>query len=733
MIVKNIYGERVTFWIFALTLFISSAQAQNLQPVDYVDNFIGVRSEKGNCVIGPQLPFASICPSPQTPNGRDDGYHPQEPIRGFAQLVQSGTGWGTNGQIFFSPQVGLSIDEQGHDSPKSNETAKPYEYKVSLDRYKIDVSLSPSYHSAIYKFKFPKSHSASIILDLTHNLPMDIATYIHGNVYEGKVNIESANRNEITGYGIYEGGFGQGPYTVYFAAKINKKPQSYGTWLNGKKTQRSDNQALIQKNDRVGAYLQFNTATNENISLKVSVSYKSIEQAKIWLEAEIPDWNYDKVKETAKNTWNNTLKKIEVEGGTEKDKRLFYTALYHSHLMPRNRTNDSKAFGKDVPVWDDHFAVWDTWRTLYPLQILLNPDMVSGTINSFIARLKRYGKVKDAFVNGNEMTMEQGGNNVDNIIADAFVKKIKGVNWEEAYKVLKFNADNERLGSFAWRKEDSALNCYKQTGWIPAGKMSTSISLEYSYNDFCTSQVAKGLGKTEDYKKYLERSKQWVNLWDQSAENEGFKGFMTARNLDGTFVKLDVKKFAGSWNNYYYEGSGWVYSWFTPHQFEQLVKLNGGKKKFVAKLNYGYENKLLNYDNEPSFLTAQAFHYGGRSDLTSYWTREVMKEKFPEEGTFDNDDSGAMSSWYIFSAMGFFPNAGQDFYYLNGPMFKKITVHLSNDKLLTINAPNASSENIYVKSAKINGKKYTPFTFTHDRIKDGGTIDFEMSDMPLSK
>lgn len=724
---KKLFGARLTLWIFTLSLFIGSARAQNLQPVDYVDNFIGVRSEKGNCVIGPQLPFGSICPSPQTPNGRDDGYHPGEPIRGFGQLQQSGTGWGTNGQVFVSPQIGLAITEESHDSPKSDETAKPYEYRVMLERYKIGVALTPSYHSAIYRFIFPKSDNAHILLDLTHNLPMDIATYIHGNVYEGEVKIDPEEKNLLTGYGVYEGGFGQGPYTVYFAARISKNPVSYGTWLNGKIIQKSLSQPLQQKNDRVGAFLHFNTEEKETVYLKVSVSYKSVEQAKAWLTTEIPGWDYEKVKSAAKTIWNNTLKKIEVEGGTEKDKRLFYTAMYHSHLMPRNRTNDSKVFGQDVPVWDDHFAVWDTWRTLYPLQVLLNPDMVSGTINSFIARLKKNGKVKDAFVNGNEMTMEQGGNNVDNIIADAFVKKVKGINWEEAYKVLKFNADNERLGSFAWRKQDSTLNKYKQTGWIPAGKMSTSMSLEYSYNDYCIALVAKGLGKTSDYKKYNERSKQWVHLWDPSAESDGFKGFMTARNLDGTFMKLDVKKFAGSWNNYYYEGSGWVYSWFTPHQFDQLVKLNGGKQKFVEKLNYGYEHKLLNYDNEPSFLTAQAFHYGGRSDLTSYWTRGVMNEKFTEDGTFDNDDSGAMSSWYIFSAMGFFPNAGQDFYYLHGPLFNKITIHLTNGKDLIINAPNASAENIYVKRVKMNGKKYTRFLFTHNMIKNGGTIDFEMS------
>ncbi len=719
--------------MMVVTTHPCDAQTKAKQPVDYVNNRIGVGGDAGkandysNCVIGPQLPFGSINPSPQTKNGEDDGYNPQEPIRGFGQLQVSGTGWGTNGQLFLSPQTGLTIQDTLHDSPKQNETATPYEYGVTLTRYGIGVKLSPSYHSAIYQFQFPASDSASILLDITHNIPMDIKPVIRGTVSKGEVHFDDATHQSLSGYGIYQGGFGGGAYNIYYAAKISKQPAGYGTWINGAVSANTASQALLKSNDRVGAYVHYVTKKGEIIYMKIAVSYKSVEQAKGWLDAEIPGWDYEKTKETAKTIWNNALKKIEIEGGTEKDKTIFYSAFYHTQVMPRNRTNDSRAFDKDVPVWDDHFAVWDTWRTMYPLHALINQQMVSGTVNSFIARFKKYGMVRDAFVNGNDMNNEQGGNNIDNIIADAYVKGVPGIDWNEAYKVLKYDADNQRLGAYAWRKQDSALNTYKKQGWIPSGIMDVSMSLEYNYNDYCIAEVAKGLGKTDDYQYYFNRSRQWTNLWNKDAESDGYKGFIMPKNIDGKFENIDAKAYPGSWKNYFYEASSWNYSYFMPHQFKDLVALNGGNEPFAKKLNYGFENKLINYGNEPAFLAVHSFIYANRPDLTSYWVRHLMNQSFTLEGYPGNDDSGAMSAWYLFSAMGFFPNSGQPVYYLTGPLFTKVKMHMSNGKTLTISAPKASAENIYVQSVKVNGEKLNDYIISHDVISKGAVIEFDMS------
>jgi len=720
--------------IFAAAFFFNLqfktlAQETKKQLVDYIDPFIGVLDPESACVIGPQLPSASINPSPQTPKGNDDGYHPNEPIRGFCQLSVSGTGWGKYGQIFFSPQIGLAIGETEHDSPKENEVAKAYEYSVKLKRYGIKTDLTPSVHSAIYRFTFPESKNAHVVFDLSHHLAGDIKPELQGKVHAGNLAFTAGNTNEIKGMGTYSGGFGGGTYNVYYCIRFSKSPQSSGTWLNSVINAGATSEKLLKEDDRVGAYLQYHTKANEEIYMKVAVSFKSVEQATAWLDAEIPGFDYNGVKETAKQTWNKVLNKIVVEGGSEKDNRIFYTAFYHANLMPRNRTNDSRHFDEGVAVWDDHFAIWDTWRTLYPLQVLINPDMVSSTINSFIARLQKNNMVKDAYVAGNEMMSEQGGNNIDNVIADAYVKGIKGVNWNEAYKVVKFNADNERQGSYAWNKAD-ATNTYKEMGWIPVGRMSNSMTLEYAYNDFCAAQMAKKLGTKADFKKYTERSGKWTALWNPLAESDGFKGFIESKKLDGTFVALDLKKYPGSWKDHFYEGSSWTYSWFAPHQFNKLIELCGGKEMFVKKLQHGFENNLIDYGNEPAFLAAHAFHYANRSNLASLYTRKLMAKRFNEKGYSGNDDSGAMSSWFMFSSMGFFPNAGQDIYYLVGSSFKKVTLTMGNGKTINISAPNTSPENIYIKSVTINGKKWNKPWIQHKDIQDGATIVFDMSNTP---
>ncbi len=718
--------------VFFVVFSLSAAYCQEKLPVDYVDNRIGALDNESNCVIGPQMPFGSINPSPQTKNGEDDGYSPNEPIRGFGQLHVSGTGWGTNGQIFISPQTGVAVGETEHDSPKSGEQAFPYEYSVTLDRYHIGAKFTPSYHSVLYQFTFRASDSSNILLDITHNIPMDIKTVIGGSVIDANVMIDEKDNRIISGSGIYSGGFGGGAYPIYFFAMLNKKPLQISTWLNGVVSTGSNTRQQAEKNDRVGAIFHYRTKDREIIYLKIAVSYKSIEQARQWLDAEIPGWDYENLRLQARSAWNDALKKIEVSGGTEKAKTIFYTALYHAQLMPRNRTNDTKTFGKDIPFWDDHFAVWDTWRTVFPLHALINPAMVSSTVNSFIARFEKYGVVRDAFVNGNDMRSEQGGNNIDNIIAEAYLKGINGINWDKAYKVLKFDADNERLGSFMWRKQDSANNTYMQKGWIPAGIMSCSMTQEYAYNDYCIAEVAKGMGRKVDYKKYLWRSGQWVNLWNKNAESDGFKGFIMPRLRNGEFVSIDIKKYPGSWKNDFYEGTTWTYSWFAPHAFIKLVELNGGKEKFAAKLEYGFENNLIDYSNEPAFLAVQGFHYAGRDDLSSYWVRKLMRERFTEKGVPGNDDSGAMSAWYIFSAMGFFPNAGQNIYYLTGPLFNKVILHLGNGKELVITAPKASETNIYMKHVLLNGKRITSAIISYDDIKNGATIDFDMTNISLS-
>lgn len=723
-------------WMLILGIFfLYEAEAQS-KFYEYVDVNIGTLQtgtrDQGNCIIGPQLPFGAISPGPQTPNGHHDGYSPDENIRGFGQLHVSGTGWGKYGQIFLSPQIGLEINEEGHDSPKSHEKTSPYEYGVTLTRYGIRAEVTPARHSAIYRFVFPESKQSNIVLDLSHHLTKDIATIIGGEFSEGTISIDTTAMR-VSGYGEYFGGFGDGKYPVYFSAVFSKKPAGFGTWKNGVVNQGSTRETLTAVNDRLGIFLNYNTHENEEIYVKVGISMKSVENAQYFLDREIRDFNYESIKETAKEEWENELSKIKVEGVSKEEKTIFYTALYHAMLMPRNRTNNMRGFDKTAPVWDDQYAVWDTWRTLFPLMVLINPDMVADNINAFIERYKVNNVVKDAFIAGNDMIAEQGGNNIDNIIVDAYLKGIDGVNWNDAYKIIKEHAEGAtgRLGwqGFDGLKINDSLDGYKKNGWLPAGTMSCSYTLEYAYNDFCAATMAKAMGKFPDAERYFGRSGKWVNLWNPDAEIDGFKGFITPKNSDGTFLDIDLKKNWGSWHEYFYEANSWTYSFFVPHQTDRLIDLCGGNEVYVNRLIHAFENNLTNPANEQGFLTATSFIHAGRPDLSSKYIRGLLKG-YTSTSLPGNDDSGAMSSWYVFSSMGIFPNAGQDFYYLFGSKFAKSTITLQNGKEIVIESENASEDNIYVQSCTVNGEAWNQATIKHNVIGNGARIKFVMGSSP---
>jgi len=723
----------VPFLLFfgALALRSPFAAAQE-RPVDFVDPKIGASEDDSNCEIGPQLPFGSINPGPQTPNSNQNGYNPTQPIRGFGQLHVSGIGWGKYGQIFVSPQVGLAVGEADHDSPKSDELVRPNQYGVTLSRYNIRTEITPAAHSAIYRFTFPQTNDGSILIDITHNIPLDIVPFVGGTVSEGNVTIDTVLR-QIYGYGKYAGGFGSGAYNVYFCAVFNTLPSGFGTWMNGKISSANVEESLKKVNDRVGAFFKFHAQPGVPVLMKIAVSFKSIVQAEHWMSNEIPGWDFDTVSVEAESAWSNVLDKIQVEGGDAKARKIFYTALYHTMLMPRNRTGDLPGFADTAQVWDDQYAVWDTWRTLFPLMTLIQPEMVRGNIRSFIERLKKNGMVKDSFIGGVDMIEEQGGNDVDNIIADACVKGVGGVPWDEAYAVIKHNAENDRIGFQGFGNPgivDTVMASYKSRGWIPAGNMSCSKTLEYAYNDFCAAEIASVLNHREDFLKYLMRSKRWISLWNSEAASDGFKGFVMPKRSNGEWIPIDPKRRWESWKEYFYEGSSWTYSYFVPHQFATLVKISGGKEIFAAKLNHGLTDSLIDFSNEPAFLAVQSFQYAGRPDLAIFWSRKLAREGFTLVGVPGNDDSGAMSSWYVFTAIGFFPNAGQPLYYLTGPMWKKISIALENGKTLRIEAPEVSEKNIYVQSCEVNGKSWNHSWIDHNTIKDGATIRFDMGPAP---
>ena len=715
----------------------SGVFAQDL--VKYVNPWMGVIGQ-GSTSLGPQLPWGSVNPGPDTNDGHTDGYTPNNRIRGFSQLHVTGTGGpGKYGQFLISPQIGLNVAEDGHDSGKADEEAKASHYRVRLTNYNILCELTPTKHAAIYRFTFPKSSESHLAIDLAHTIPKDCSGARGGYADMGRVVVDP-KRKIIQGWGSYWGGWSSEPFFVYFAAKYSKSA-AFGTWKNGAIAPNTAMRKVSKKGDRIGAYLQFDTQENEQVFLKIAVSFTSIEKALAYLDAEIPAWDFEKTKAAASTAWNEKLRKIVIEGASEEEKTIFYTCLYNTMRMPRDRTGDNRNWKSNAPYWDDHYCVWDTWKTVFPLQAIINESMVRDNVNAFIDRYKHNGQVLDAFIAGNDRycawggdegyywERNQGGDNVDNVVADAFVKKVPGIDWKAAYQMLKNSADAERAASF--RAGDR--------GWVPFRKYEYGVfcsrSLEFSYNDFCVSQVAHGLGREEDAKKYQRRSRGWENMWNPNAESDGYKGFVVPRWINGDWVahydpKCDmVAKSPVFYDRVFGEGNAWIYSYFVPHDFARLIALTGGKKAFCDRLTHALEKNMIDFANEPSFLTPFSFLYASRPDLSSYWVRKNTY-RYTKDGFPGDEDSGAMGSWFVFATLGFFPNAGQNVYLINGPAYPKAVLTMENGKQLVIEGIGASRENVCIQSATLNGKPFNQTWLRHDDIRNGAVLKCVMGPKP---
>lgn len=701
MIQKLLLFYAISLSVLSLT---PEASAQNAK-ADKVYMLMGIQGNS-NCVIGPQLPHGSINPSPQTAKGRHSGYTPGQPIRGFGQLHVSGTGWGRYGQILLSPQVGFDPAEDCHDSPHSAETATPYYYAVMLDRYHIKAEVSPTRHCAVYRFTFPKSGEANLLVDIAHNIPQHIAPEIGGRFLGGHIAYDKST-GTLNGWGEYMGGFGSSdPYKVYFTLVPETRPD----------------QVKIINKDKGPLYAQllFPPGSTE-ITVRIGISMKSIENAKRFLADEVGTHSMEDVKAGAKALWEKTLSLIDIKGGTEDAQKQFYTALYHSFMMPRDRSGDNPNWNSEMPHIDDHYCVWDTWRTKYPLMVLLEESFVAKTINSFIDRFAHNGVCNPTFTSSLDWESKQGGDDVDNIIADAFAKGVRGFDHQKAYELIKSNAFNARSKD------------YIRLGWLPetGGKMSCSYNAEFAYNDFCTAGVASLMKDKTTAQILKQRSESWTKLFNPDLESKGFKGFMAPRKENGEWIDIDPSHVYGSWVNYFYEGNSWVYTLFTPHQSDRLIQLCGGKDEMIRRLTYGFDNHLIDLSNEPGFLAPFVFTHCNRADLTAKYVAEIRKNSFSlAKGYPDNEDSGAMGAWYVFTSIGLFPNAGQDLYYLLPPAFQDIELTMETGKKIRIKTIKDKPEDQYIQSVSINGKTLNRTWIRHHEIAEGATIIFKLTDKP---
>jgi predicted alpha-1,2-mannosidase len=362
-------------------------------------------------------------------------------------------------------------------------------------------------------------------------------------------------------------------------------------------------------------------------------------------------------------------------------------------------------------------------------------------INSLIDIYKQEGYMPDAR-SGNSTGRTQGGSNSDVLIADAFVKGLKGINYEEALNSMIKNAEvppggDERM------KGRGGINDYNKLGYVSTDyERAGSRTMEYAYNDYCIAVVAKGLGKAAVYDKYIQRSRNWENIWNKDIESDGAKGFIWPKRKDGTWSdQWNVHRSEG-WSGWLYEGNSWEYSLYVPHDVANVIAKAGGNEKFVSRLDTFFTKKTQSYhpwlndyynvNNEPGFLTPTLYTYAGKSFKTNETVRDIINKNYTSkpDGLPGNDDAGSMSAWYVFNTMGFFPVAGQDVYLLTAPMFDEVNVILGNGKTFKIKANNLSDKNIYIKSVILNGTVLERAWFSHAEISNGGVMEIEMTNKP---
>lgn len=710
--------------------FREPAKAQQ-NVVQYVDPFIGTE-HSGNVFPGPSLPFGMVRLSPdckaitgKSPNS-NSGYISKAPVYGFSHTHVSGTGGGAKyGNILFMPTTGaIAIKE--HTSPISAETASAGYYSTHLDRYNIKVELTTTHGTGIHRYTFPQSAQANILVDAASYL-------IKGSTVQKLVNsgIKVISNTEIEGFGTVSGGWNEGaPYTVYFYARFNTPAGSVQTWCNGQLS--NAKQAPAQNAPGIascGAVLSYKTKANQQIIAKVGISFISTAKARQNLENEAGNKTFGQLKNEASANWNQLLQRVQIAGGTPDNKKMFYTALYHTMLMPSDRTGENPLWKSSEPYYDDYYALWDTFRASNPLITLIDQKREENIIRSLLNIYTHEGYMPDAR-SGNYNGLVQGGTNSDMLIADAWVKGLKNINYKQVYAAMVKNAEIEPVNP---KKEGrQGINEYKILGYVPYGiPVAGSRTMEYANNDFALATLAKGLGKISDYNKYIKRASNWQNLW-RSVSDHGATGFIWPKNKDGGW-ETDFDFFRrGTFKGYLYEGNTWTYSLYVPQDVKKLIELSGGNKAFVSRLDTFFTNKYYDVNNEPGFLTPCLYTWAGRPDKVAETVSKIRNTYYGTSrgGLPGNDDSGAMSGWFAFHAMGFYPNAGQGVYLISSPLFSTVRIQLAHQKVFTVKAINLSNANIYIQSAKLNGKPLNKAWFRHSDIINGGTLELTMSNKP---
>jgi len=760
---------KITAFLFFSALLSAAVNGQG--PAAYVNPFIGASTSEGAAGIyhglgktfpGAATPFGMVQLSPNTITGGDNGSgysYEHTTIEGFAFTQMSGIGWfGDLGNFLVMPATGplqtaagrRQHPEEGYRSAYSKQTEKASAgyYGVKLTEHNITAEMTAAPHSGIMRFTFPAGKQSRIQIDL--------ARRVGGTSTWQEVKV--INDSTIAGYmqctpegGGWGNGDGKANYTVYFYAQFSKPLSNYGTWSadipDGWSRKREDVESARYQQQianatvtpgtkekagkHLGFYTEFTTTEQEAVLLKAGISFVSIEGAKNNLETEIKDWNFDAVKQQAFDSWNKALGKMTITGGTEEEKKVFYTALYHTMIDPRNFSDvDGKYIGGDGKVHAVKnfskrtiFSGWDVFRSQMPLQTIIHPRVVNDMVNSLVTLADETGNQyleRWEFLNAYSGCMI--GNPAVSVMADAWAKGIRGFDINKGYAFAKNSVEKFGNGSKGYS----------------TGGLSVSLTLEYAYFDWCLGKLAASLGKKEDAKIYLSRGANYRNVFDTA------KGWFRPRNDDGSWQPWPAD---GRMQQGYgtIESSPYQQGWFVPQDVPGMVALMGGKEKVLADLETFFEkvpqnmmwNDYYNHANEPVHHVPFLFNRLGAPWLTQQWTREICARAYHNsvEGLVGNEDVGQMSAWYVLAASGLHPLCpGSPRYEITSPVFSNITISLdpayAKGKQFVITARNNSPANRYIQRAWLNGKPYPHCYINHADITAGGTLVLEMGSQP---
>lgn len=729
--------KKLLLSVCAFSLTLATLQAGEI--TKYVNPFIGTGTIdgglSGNNYPGATSPFGMIQLSPDTseaPNWGDaSGYdYNRSTIFGFSHTRLSGTGASDLIDVTLMPtSSGRTSSTFTHDEEK----ASPGYYQVMLKDENINVELTTTQRNGIHRYQYPAGKDAEVILDMDHSA--DKGSWGRRII---NAQIRILNDHAVEGYRIITGWAKL--RKIYFYMEFSS-PILTSTLRDGGRVH--ENTAVVNGTNLHGCF-RFGKLNGKPLTCKVALSSVSMENARQNMEQEAPHWDFDRYMAAADADWEKQLGKIEIKG-TEVQKEIFYTALYHTMIQPNIMSDVNGEYmaadytARKVGDNETHyttFSLWDTFRASHPLYTLLEPERVTDFVKSMIRQYEYYGYLPIWQLWGQDNYCMIGNHSIP-VITDAILKGIPGIDVEKAYEAV--------YNSSVTSHPNSPFEAWEKYGFMPENiqTQSVSITLEQAFDDWCVAQLAEKLNKDADYERFHKRSEYYRNLFHPKTK------FFQSKNDKGEWIEpFDPYQYGGNGGHPFTEGNAWQYFWYVPHNIQALMELTGGTKAFEQKLDTfftsNYKSEQMNHNasgfvgqyahgNEPSHHVAYLYNFAGQPWKTQKYVSHILNTLYnnTSSGYAGNDDCGQMSAWYVFSAMGFYPvNPADGRYIIGSPLLDECTLKLAGNKEFHIRTIRKSPEDIYIQSVTLNGKKHKDFFITHQDIMNGGTMVFKMGKKP---